>query len=189
MSFQKIKAVSAAMFLAAAVSQLPSAFAQDDGIRAQLEQSGSTTTDEKREFAVSAQAEMDRAVKQLAESMEDAEKDREAVRLNCLSKKLSSARTLSQVANAAKEDMDAAIAENQMDRAEHEFRKIAVALQKTREFAAEGEACVGDAGTSPGITSVDVSQGNLDDADDTEPLDDGSTGLLGVDPPDTSPFQ
>ena len=101
MSFQKIKAVSAALLLAAGVAHVPRAIAQDDGIRAQLEQSGSTTTDEKRDFAVSAQAEMDRAVKQLAESMEDAEKDREAVRLNCLSKKLSSARTLSQVANAA----------------------------------------------------------------------------------------
>lgn len=189
MSLNTLKSGSiGALLLSATLFSFP-ALSQDDGIRAQLEQSGSTTTDEKREFATDAQQEMDRAVKKLAGSMEDAEKEREAVRLNCLSKKLSSARTLSEVANSAQEAMDAAIAQNDLDKAEHEFRKIAVALQKTREFAAEGEACVGDAGTSPGITSVDVSQGNLDDVDDTEPLDDGSTGLLGIDPPDTSPFQ
>ena len=56
MSFQKIKAVSTALLLISAAGYLPNASAQDDGIRAQLEQSGSTTTDEKRDFVVSAQA-------------------------------------------------------------------------------------------------------------------------------------
>ena len=167
----------------------PDVFSQEDGIRAQLEQSGATTTSEKRDFAGQAQQEMEDAVKKLAKSMAEAEREREAVRLNCLTKKLSSARTLSQVAEAAQGAMEAALAENDQDKAEHEFRKIAVALQKTREFAAEGEACVGDSGSSPGVTSVDVTQGNLDDEDDTEPIDDGSTGLLGIDPPDTSPFE
>jgi hypothetical protein len=164
------------------------AFAQED-IKAQLEQSAATSTAEKTDFATSANKEMDAAVKKLAKAMSDAEREREAVQLLCLSKKLSSARTLTEVAEYASAAMNVAIAENNLDMAEHEFRKIAVALQKTREFAAEGEACLGDGGSAPGVTSVDVSQGNLDDEDDTEPIDDGSTGLLGIDPPDTSPFE
>jgi uncharacterized protein YPO0396 len=164
------------------------ASAQED-IKAQLEQSAATSSAEKMEFAGTANKEMDAAVKKLAKAMSDAEREREAVQLLCLSKKLSSARTLTEVAEHASEAMDAAIAENNLDRAEHEFRKIAVALQKTREFAAEGEGCLGDGGSAPGVTSVDVTRGNLDDEDDTEPIDDGSTGLLGIDPPDTSPFE
>jgi Fe2+ transport system protein B len=166
----------------------PNANAGDD-LRTQLEQSSETSSAEKQDFVSNANKEMEAAVKKLTKAMSDAEREREAVQLNCLSKKLSSARTLSEVAESASEAMNAAINENNLDKAEHEFRKIAVALQKTREFAAEGEACLGDAGSAPGVTSVDVSQGNLDDEDDTEPIDDGSTGLLGVDPPDTSPFE
>jgi hypothetical protein len=166
----------------------PNANAEDD-LRTQLEQSSETSPAEKQDFVSNANKEMEAAVKKLTKAMSDAEREREAVQLNCLSKKLSSARTLSEVAESASEAMNAAINENNLDKAEHEFRKIAVALQKTREFAAEGEACLGDAGSAPGVTSVDVSQGNLDDEDDTEPIDDGSTGLLGVDPPDTSPFE
>ncbi len=167
----------------------PSTVNAEDQLRAQLEQSSETSPAEKQEFVTDANKEMEAAVKKLTKAMSDAEREREAVQLNCLNKKLSSARTLSEVAESASAAMNAAIDENNLAKAEHEFRKIAVALQKTREFAAEGEACLGDAGSAPGITSVEVSTGNLDDEDDTEPLDDGSTGLLGVDPPDTSPFE
>ena len=100
---------------------------------------------------------MDRAVKQLSKSMEDAEKEREAVRLNCLSETVFGA--YAERGGQRSQGRDGCGDCRKPDGScEHEFRKIAVALQKTREFAAEGEACVGDAGTSPGITSVDVSQ-------------------------------
>jgi hypothetical protein len=174
--------------LLAALFQPSNANARDE-LRAQLEQSSETSPAEKKEFVSDANNEMEAAVKKLTKAMSDAEREREAVQLNCLSKKLSSARTLSEVAETASKAMNIAIDENNLDKAEHEFRKIAVALQKTREFVAEGVACWADAGSAQGVTSVDVSRGNLDDEDDTEPLDDGSTGLLGVDPPDTSPFE
>ena len=190
MSFNSIKVSCCALALVLLSGLLPEAKAEDDNsIRSQLEQSSLTSIEEKQEFALNANEEMNRAVKKLAKAMSDAEREREAVRLNCLTKKLSSARTLSEVAESANEAMDAAIKANDLDKAEHEFRKIAVALQKTREFAAEGEACLGDSGSASGVTSVDVSSGALDDLDDTEPFDDGSTGLLGIDPPDTSPFE
>ena len=55
----------------------PMAFSQEDGIRARLEQSGATTSAEKRDFATQAQDEMGDAVKKLAKSMADAERERE----------------------------------------------------------------------------------------------------------------
>lgn len=188
MSLNQINPYALAALILLAGLQPTRAAAQDQ-LRSQLEQSSTTSSAEKREFAGDANKEMEAAVKKLAKAMSEAEREREAVQLNCLNKKLSSARTLSEVAESANAAMNAAIGENNLDKAEHEFRKIAVALQKTREFAAEGEACLGDAGSVPGVTSVDVSKGDLDDEDDTEPIDDGSTGLLGVDPPDTSPFE
>ena len=165
-----------------------------DDLKGILETSTETTVPEKRDYTESAQKQMKQAVKELSKAMEDAERDREAVRMNCLSKKLASAKTLSEVADAAQQAMEAAFKEapnddKAMERAEHEFRKVAVALNKSLQFAAEGEACLGESGSAEGVTSVDVTRGNLDDEDDTEPIDDGSSGLLGVDPPDTSPFE
>lgn len=188
MSLNQINPYALAALILLAGLRPSNGIAQDE-LRSQLEQSSATNPTEKRDFAADANREMEAAVKKLTKAMSDAEREREAVKLNCLNKKLSSARTLSEVAETASAAMNAAIGENNLDKAEHEFRKIAVALQKTREFAAEGEACLGDAGSAPGVTSVDVSKGDLDDDDDTEPLDDGSTGLLGIDPPDTSPFE
>jgi len=188
------------LFFAAALLGLSfggdSAWAEpgSDDLKVVLEDSTQTTSAEKRKYADTAQKKMQSAVKQLSKAMEDAERDREAVRMNCLSKKLASAKTLAEVADSAQKAMETAINEapnddKAMERAEHEYRKIAVALNKSLQFAAEGEACLGESGSAEGVTSVDVTRGNLDDDDDTEPIDDGSSGLLGVDPPDTSPFE
>jgi hypothetical protein len=85
--------------------------------------------------------------------------------------------------------MTDALADGNDERAEHEFRKIAIALSKVRQFVAEAEACVGQGGAVDGDTDVTVDvQGITDDSDDTEGTDtDGE--IIGDDPPNTSPFE
>ncbi len=52
---------------------------------------------------------------------------------------------------------------------------------------AEADACMGDAGSAPGTSDVQVSQAGLTEGDDSQALDDYFL-VVGVDPADVSPF-
>ena len=65
-------------------------------------------------------------------------------------------RALYEVSQAAEEALESALRAGDNDRAEHEFRKITVALTKVRQFVAEAEACVGENDTAPGVVNLDV---------------------------------
>ena len=93
-----------------------------------------------------------------------------------------------QVAGNANASMQDALASGDAERADHEFRKIGVALTKARQFKAEADACSGGDGVTPGVTEVEVTNEGLSESDDTEQIDDGNTGV-GDEPPGTSPFE
>jgi hypothetical protein len=57
--------------------------------------------------------------------------------------------------------MQEKLAQNQNELADFQFRKIAVAITKVRQFVAEAEACMGQTGTTGGTESVDVSGDTL----------------------------
>ena len=111
-----------------------------DEIRGQLEQSGATNPKEKFSFTERAISEIQAAERSMSKALEQAEKDKDPVAIQCLTKKLSSTRALLEVSMAAQARMDEAIQLGQTDRADHEFRRIAVALSKERQFLAEAEA-------------------------------------------------
>ena len=110
------------------------------------------------------------------------------VEVLCVNNKLSAVRALVQVAGSANAGMLDALDAGDADRAEHEFRKIGVALTKARQFQAEADACSGDDGVTPGVTEVEVTNEGLSETDDTERIDDGNTAV-GDEPPGTSPFE
>ena len=142
---------------------------------------------ELREDAQAAFSEIQSFVDVMTSDLGDAEGDRAAARLEYLTGKLSSTRTLNEVSQQAGEEMEIALQAGEVERARHEFRKIEVALDRSRQYAAEAQNCLGERGASTGVTQVDI-VGLGDDRDDTEPLDDGS-GFLGIDPPDATPFE
>ncbi|MFT4979146.1 MAG: hypothetical protein ACI8S6_005056 [Myxococcota bacterium] len=84
--------------------------------------------------------------------------------------------------------MQEALASSSPERAEHEFRKIAVALSKSRQFLAEAEACAGQGDVVAGTTDVEVlnTQG-ITDADETSSTD--VDVVVGTDPPSSSQFE
>jgi len=172
----------------ASVAWSPIAAADDGGLSGELEQSSSTSPKEKEAFVTGALSEIRDIAKSVSKALEDAEGDQDLVRSNCLTKKQASISSLVEVAERAEDQMNQYLADGNTDKADFEFRKVAVALSKARQFAAEADACLGDSGTQPGVTDVQVTIEGLADGDDLEPIDDGNDDI-GVDPPDTSPFQ
>jgi hypothetical protein len=164
----------------------PDAHAQDAA--SQLEQSNATSDKDKVRFASSAIDEMRETETYLAQALSAAEKGGDPVEALCVNNKLSAVRALVQVAESANAGMQDALASGDAQRADHEFRKVGVALTKARQFKAEADACSGDDGITPGVTEVEVTNEGLSESDDTERIDDGNTGV-GEEPPGSSPFE
>ena len=133
--------------------------------------------------------EMVNGVKSMGKMVEQARREDDSEKLACLQSRLSYVRALLMVSERANGAMKEAVASGLTSRAEHEFRKVAVAVTKVRQFLAEAEACLGEEGTTPGTTELDVDDpSGLEDGDDTEPMDDYFV-VVGDDPTHTSPFE
>jgi hypothetical protein len=133
------------------------AHADAPGVAGTLEQSATTSPKEKVAFADSALAEIDAAVKTVEKLLEQAEKEKNTEEIECLTRKLTPMRALYEVSQVSSNAMRQALAEDSSVHAAEEYRKVAVALTKTREFLAEAQACVGDTGVNRGATSSSVS--------------------------------
>lgn len=162
------------------------AHAATPGISGQLEQSSTTSPKEKVEFARSAIEEISASVKTVEKLLEQAQKDKNVEHIECLTRKLTPLRALYEVSRQSSNTMQESLAASDNIHADQEFRKIAVALTKARDFLAEAQACVGDSGIRRGESSVSVNETleslvGMEDIE-TEPGDGGFT-----DPPDPSP--
>jgi hypothetical protein len=132
------------------------AFADTPGIAGELEQSTTTSPKEKVEFADAAVSEIDAAVKTVEKLLDQAQKDKNVEHIECLTRKLTPMRALHEVSQQSSNTMRLALAGNDAAHADQEFRKVAVALTKAREFLAEAQACVGDTGAQHGESSATV---------------------------------
>lgn len=163
---------------------LTPAYAQEAGISGELEQSTTTTPREKAQFADGALAEIEGAVKTVETLLKDAEnaKEKNAEAIECLTRKLTPLRALAEVSRQSNNSMKQFLAANDPVHADQEFRKVAVALTKAREFLAEAQACVGDTGVQRGDSSATVTDGgdNYVDEGDVPPIDEIPAGDQGT---------
>ena len=153
----------------------------------QLETAAATTPKEKMDFATGAVAEMTASEKTVRKMLEQAQKEGEsaASKVQCLNNKLASIRALQEVSEGANSSMQEALAANQGAMADFQYRKIAVAITKVRQFVAEAEACMGQNGTTGGPESIDVTGDTL-----AENIDDYFYDVEDEIPaPDATPFQ
>jgi len=148
------------------------ALADTPGISGELEQSTTTSPKEKVDFADSAVGEIDAAVKTVERLVEQARKDKNVDQVDCLTRKITPMRALQEVSQQSSNAMRQFLAGNDSVHAEQEYRKVAVALTKTREFLAEAQACVGESGAQRGVSSSSVTEAG-------EALVDGDS-VLGV---------
>lgn len=161
--------------------------AQDPtGVTSDLERTASTTPQEKIAYAEVSNQVIRDAEKQISRLLEQSRKDNDAEAIECLINRLTSVRALLQVSEQAEILMRDAIAAGLDEKADHEYRKIAVAVSKTRMLLAEAQRCATDQQVEPGQTLVDwesalADEGDLGDIDLTD-FD------LGLDPPEVSPF-
>jgi hypothetical protein len=163
------------------------ASAQESSASGQIEQSSQTSPEEKIQFTDMALAEMRESVKQVAKMVEASEREKNMVAIQCLSRKLTTMRALLEVSESSGVSLKQALADGEYQTAEHEYRKIAVALNKVRQFRAEADACGGGGGAKPGQTHVEVVESAISTDDETEPPQ--FEGEFGNQPPPTSQFQ
>jgi hypothetical protein len=162
--------------------------AQDFGDSTQIEMSRSGDSKEMSQYVRSALEEMMSGLKTVSKLADVARRDGDEEMIRCVQTRLSNIRALLMVSERANGAMKEAVAVSSPQRAEHEFRKVVVSLAKVRQFAAEADGCMGDAGATPGTSEVQVTQSGLTEGDDSEALDDYFL-VVGVDPPAVSPFQ
>ena len=163
------------------------AHAQGVDATGQLEAAATTSPKEKLDFANASLQEMASAEKTVRKLLEQAEKEGASAtaKLQCLNNKLASIRALQEVSQGANGSMQEALAANQNELADFHFRKIAVAITKVRQFAAEAEACMGQGGTTGGTESIDITGDTL-----AENIDDYFYDMDDdVPAPDVTPFQ
>jgi hypothetical protein len=152
----------------------------------QAEDATQTSAPEKLSFAQAALDEMSQSLENVTRLYESAkERDSDAEMLQCVLMKQASIKALLDVSIRSNEAMQEALANGANERAEHEFRKVAVALSKARQFLAEAEACAGQGSVVAGDTQLEVltTQG-ISDADETDSTDEDVT--VGTDPPSSS---
>lgn len=143
------------------------------------------TSPQKSAFSDKAVDELDVLMKRVLKMIEEAGKKKDIILLNCLNDKLLSLRGLHKVAVDAQIGLAEAIARENVDLEEHNFRKTFISLDQGRIVAAEANACVGQVGTSfPGQTQVVMRyEGTTDPDEDFGAAPGGNTR-----PPDASPF-
>ncbi len=140
---------------------------------------------QKNTLAEKTAAELDGRVKRVVKMIEDASKKKDIILLNCLNDKLLSLRGLHKVSVDAQHGLGEAIARENVDLEEHNFRKVFIARDQGKIVAAEADACVGQVGTSfPGQTQVVMKYDGTTEADD----DFGAAPGGNTRPPDASPM-
>jgi hypothetical protein len=142
--------------------------ADTPGVVGQLEQSATTSPKEKVAFSEAAVLEIGGAVKTVEKLLDEATKQKNTEEIECLTRKLTPLKALLEVSKASNTAMQSALASSDAVHADQEFRKIAVALTKSRDFLAEAQACVGDAGAKRGNAAITVVEGEGSLVDETD---------------------
>jgi hypothetical protein len=164
------------------------ASADDPPVEGEIERVSSATEAEMITFAASATSEMRGTVKSLARMDDQVRSGADGEGLPCVTNNLAAARSLLQVSEGAQKAMARALELGERPRAEHEYRKIAIALKKVRGLYAEGERCAYGEGVSDGKTRVRIEGEPVDaDQDETASVPDDVLDY-GFDPPNASPF-
>ncbi len=153
----------------------PLGYAADPEGQVMLEDGSGMSAQQKVDFSRSALEEIKTSVKTVEKLYEQAQKEKNAEQIDCLSKKLESMRKMLDAAVQSSTAMQQALAANDNVHGDQEFRKIAVALSKLREFFAEALACTGSTGGEKAKSVATVNQ-------NTEDLADGSQADDVIDP-------
>jgi hypothetical protein len=126
--------------------------ARDGASEIALERTLEATPDDMATYAPNWVEEIRAMQADLARLDETTRKSTAGEGISCVVTSLESAQTLAKVSDEALATMQEALARGELERAGFEYRKIAIALKKTRELAAAAEECALGAGIRQGRT-------------------------------------
>jgi hypothetical protein len=135
-----------------------------------------------REYAKS----MADVLKRIQTLQDQAKREKDIIRLNCVTDKLVQARVNVNIAEQSMATMQESIARNDQGEQTHEFTRLTIVNQKVTVLGAEAENCIGEDLSFVGATRVDVEvDPNIPQYDPTQP---GSPFIDITRPPSASPI-
>ncbi|HUB05682.1 MAG TPA: hypothetical protein VMB50_01710 [Myxococcales bacterium] len=156
-------------------------------LKIEAQESEHLSDKEKLSRSDDAVAEMQKVLREVLDRLEEARKERDIVKLNCVNEKLTQIKALLRIAEQAYIALQEAIARAVPDNAEHEFAKIEIAKQRVTELRAEAEQCIGELAyvvDEKTVVTVETPEG-LPDATTNPP----ASEPVVVNPPVLSPLQ
>ena len=109
---------------------------------------------QKQAYAAETVVELKDGTQKVLKHIDNAQRDTEPLRLNCLNTKLSDVRGLLKVAEDASFGLDEAIVRENVDLQEHNFRKVKLSREQGRVVVAEADGCVAGTGTGGGDGTI-----------------------------------
>jgi hypothetical protein len=129
---------------------------------------------------------MAQVVKRIQGLQEEAKRQKDIIRLNCVTDKLVQARVNENIAEQSMASLQEGLAKNDEGSETHEFTRLTIVNQKVTVLGAEAENCIGEDLSFVGATRVDVEvDPNIPQYDPTQP---GSPFIDITRPPEASPI-
>jgi len=130
---------------------------------------------------------MAQVVKRIQNLQDEAKRQKDIIRLNCVTDKLVQARVNENIAEQSMSALQENVAKNDVGGQTHEFTRLTIVNQKVTVVGAEAENCIGEDLSFVGATRVDVEvDQNIPQYDPTQP---GSPFIDITRPPEASPVQ
>ena len=112
---------------------------------------------------------MEEVAKRIQVLIEEARKQKDIIRINCLTDKLVQVKANQNIADRSAQAMQDSSARNDRDAAFHEYTRITIVNQNVQVLGGEAEACVGEDLSYVGATRVDVDTEGVPPGDPTQP--------------------
>ncbi len=129
---------------------------------------------------------MGQVVKRIQTLQEEAKRQKDIIRLNCVTDKLVQARVNMNIADQSMATLQESVAKNDEGAETHEFTRLTIVNQKVTVLGAEAENCIGEDLSFVGATRIDIEiDPNIPQYDPTTP---GSPFIDIERPPQASPI-
>jgi hypothetical protein len=179
------------LLLLGVVATSPASAQDGFGSDVDLSRVADISDQDKLRYASEAQVEILDALRQVNKLLDGARRDANAEKIQCLTGRLTSVRALQSVTESAYRTLRDSLNRGEKERAEHEYRKIAIASGKTRVLLTEAQQCDQGQAVQPGQTLVNLLSELVSEEELTSILDELAMDSLDVgvyDPPSVSPF-
>lgn len=124
---------------------------------------------QKAERAAQWTATMKAKLKKMLDAMSDARDGKDAVKLGCVTEKLTQAKGLLAVGESAEMALQEHLSRRDREEIDHAFSKLSIAQEKAEQLAAEADSCIGESAVYSGDTVVEVESNDTNNEDPTSP--------------------